>query len=69
MKTRSLEPRDLLVHLREWLKWKHETSTQHFGGSSDAGHPYGYAGVVIPDWDVLQKLEEIEESLKLEQPK
>jgi hypothetical protein len=60
----ALEPRDLLVHLRQWLVWKREHNTRHFGESDQSGHPHGYAGVVIPEWDVLQKLEEIDAALE-----
>lgn len=57
------EPRDLLVHLREWLNYHRELHTQHFGESDQSGHPHGYAGVVIPGWDVRQRLDEIQASL------
>lgn len=58
-----LEPRDLLVHLREWLIRHRDCNTRHFGESDQSGHPHGYAGVVIPEWDVLQRLDEIQDSL------
>lgn len=66
MSPQSLFPRDLLVHLREWLKAHREIHTRHFGESDPSGHPHGYAGVVIPEWDVLQRLDEIEASIQLE---
>ncbi len=61
-----MEPRDLLVHLRQWLISHRELHTQHFGESDQSGHPHGYAGVVIPEWDVRQRLDEIEASIQLE---
>jgi hypothetical protein len=72
MNEKILNPRDLLVHLREWLIRHRETHTRHFGESDQSGHPHGYAGVVIPEWDVRQRLDEIEASLRnevVEQPK
>lgn len=63
-----LSPRDLLVHIREWLNGHRQTHTQHFGGSDASGHPHGYAGVVIPDWDVRQRLDEIEASIQATAP-
>lgn len=60
-----LEPRDLLVHMREWLNRYLQTNVKHFGDSDQSGHPHGYAGVVIPDWDVKQRLDEIQGSLDL----
>jgi hypothetical protein len=63
MTSRRSHPRDLLVHLRQWLVSHRETHTQHFGESDQSGHPHGYAGVVIPEWDVRQRLEEIDNSL------
>ena len=59
-----LNPRDLLVHLRQWLISHRESHTQHFGESDQSGHPHGYAGVVIPEWDVRQRLDEIEASIQ-----
>lgn len=59
----ALYPRDLLVHLREWLTGHQQVHTRHFGESDQSGHPHGYAGVVIPDWDLRQRLDEIRESL------
>lgn len=64
--TLTLHPRDLLVHLREWLNRHRELNTRHFGDSDRSGHPHGYAGVVIPEWDVRQRLDEIEASIQLE---
>ncbi len=58
-----LEPRDLLVHIKQWLIWNKEHHTKHFGESDQSGHPHGYAGVVIAEWDVRQKLDEIEASI------
>lgn len=59
-----MSPRDRLVHLREWLTGHRETHTRHFGESDQSGHPHGYAGVVIPEWDLRQRLDEIQESLQ-----
>jgi len=59
-----LNPRDLLVHLRQWLISHRELNTRHFGESDQSGHPHGYAGVVIPEWDVRQRLDEIEASIQ-----
>lgn len=56
--------RDTLFHLREWLTGHRETHTRHFGESDQSGHPHGYAGVVIPEWDLRQRLDEIQESLQ-----
>jgi hypothetical protein len=61
--TAVLEPRDLLAHLRQWLISHRELHTRHFGESDQSGHPHGYAGVVIPEWDVRQRLDEIEASI------
>lgn len=62
--TEPLDPRDLLVHLRHWLRCHRENHTRHFGDSDPSGHPHGYAGVVIPEWDVRQRLDEIEASIQ-----
>lgn len=59
----ALDPRDLLVHLRQWLLWNREFNTRHFPDSDRSGHPHGYDGVVIPSWDVLKKLDDIDRSL------
>lgn len=58
-----LEPRDLLVHLREWLKGHCEAHTRYFPESDKSGHPHGYDAVCIPTWDVLQRLDEIQATL------
>jgi hypothetical protein len=65
MTTQRLHPRDLLVQLRQWLIWHRELNTRHFGDSDPSGHPHGYAGVVIPEWDVRQRLDEIDGSLAI----
>lgn len=65
----GLTPRDLLVHLRQWLTWHRELHTKHFGDSDDSGHPHGYDGVVIPVWDLRQRFDEIEASIALKQPR
>lgn len=65
---KALHPRDLLVHLREWLIHHRGFHTQHFGDSDQSGHPHGYAGVVIPEWDLRQKLDDIQESLDSSEP-
>jgi hypothetical protein len=59
----TLEPRDLLVHLREWLNWHLQRDTKYFPDSDLSGHPHGFSGVVIPEWDVRQKLAELKNSL------
>lgn len=66
MSQQTLAPRDLLVFLRQWLIEQREINTRHFGDTDQSGHPHGYAGVVIPEWDVRQKLDEIEASIQLE---
>ncbi len=53
------EAENELFQIREWLSFQLNTSVRHFGESDRSGHPHGYAGVVIPDWDVKQKLGEI----------
>ena len=58
-----MEPRDLLVYLRQWLMIHAQTNIRHFGYSDPSGHPHGYAGVVIPEWDMKQRLDEIDEAL------
>ncbi len=59
-----LTPRDMLVHLQIWLIGHVQCHTQHFGHSDPSGHPHGYAGVVIPEWDVRQRIEDVGASLE-----
>lgn len=66
MSDAPLEPRDMLFQIREWLNRHLRLHTQHFGESDQSGHPHGYAGVVIPDWDLKQRLDEIEASIRSE---
>jgi hypothetical protein len=58
-----LEPRDQLVHLREWLNSHRQLHTRHFPDSDASGHPHGYDGVVIPVWDLRQRLDDIQAAL------
>jgi hypothetical protein len=58
-----IHPRDLLVHVREWLNWHLKMHARYFHDSEQSGHPHGYTGVVIPDWDVRQRIEEISNCL------
>lgn len=56
--------RDQLFQLRQWLGHKMNTDVVHVSDSDASGHPHGWAAIRIPDWDVKQKLEAIDDAMK-----
>lgn len=55
--------KDVLFQIHAWLSYKLQTDTRHFGDSDRSGHPHGFDGVVIPNWDIKQKLQEIDSAI------
>lgn len=47
-----------------WIKRLLDSDVKARGTTDQSGHPHGYAIVEVPDWDLRQKLEYLEESLK-----
>ena len=61
-----LSPEALLRELRAWLSHKSENGMRETKGYADGtGHPHYWCAILFPDWDVRQKLAEIEDTLRV----
>lgn len=58
----ATDTRDLLFDLSEWLKRHLATNiiNRSTGNGGHNGHGSSWSAVAIPEWDVRQRLEEIE---------
>lgn len=56
---------DLFSDARDTVAWlrRHLERLTYIAESDQSGHPHGYSVVQIPDWEVRQKLEALEETL------
>ena len=62
--TETLRASETLRDIRAWLEFALKYGPVETRGSSDAsGHPHSYAVVLIPDWQVKQKLANVIEAL------